>query len=285
MNTIATDRLFSDVRLKRLTWELGCPAKALGVLMWLWHGTQNLSLIIASERDILDVFPQGLRGPRKVVEALVRSGWLEIVDDGYRVVGNDEHVQSRDAIVENARRAAQIRWEQERARRMQDACTPHMQSASGAHAPPMPSLPPALPPEEEYKDPNERGLGGDHVARAREGGELSKLNKNHPEVQLFEGRYRELFVDAPFSPKERSRAAEIVRRCAEAKVPWNAVLTAYADERWNRFAHGSLDWLRDHLLELLNVLRDADDADDPQPIPSDPKWPEWFERQKKRGKR
>jgi hypothetical protein len=239
MNTIATDRLYSDPRLKRLGRELGCPAKALGILMWMWHGTQNLGLAVCSECDILDTFPQGLRTPQKVVAALVRCGWLEDLGGSYRVVGNSEHVQAREKMSEGGRAGALKRWGKEHSPPHPDPIPQDIAGPSEGHGVKMLSLPPSLPPDpkEEREEPPAP--------------KFSRLGSRHPEVTGFEARYLELFPGTlALDDKGRARAAEVIRKLAENGKQWAPVLEAYADPRW-AFANGSLDWLRDHLPEVV----------------------------------
>lgn len=133
MNTIVADRLFSDPRLKRLTRELGCPAKALGVLVWVWHGSQNLGVSLLSECDILDVLPIGIRGVDRVVCALVDAAFLERVGSDYRVIGNEEHVQAREKLSKRGKDAASKRWGSSDAASIEVALPTKMPVASAKH--------------------------------------------------------------------------------------------------------------------------------------------------------
>jgi hypothetical protein len=259
LNTIATDRLYSDPRLKRLGREVGCPAKALGLLMWMWHGTQNLGLVVASECDILDALPQGLRNPRKTIEALVRTGWLEDLGDSYRVVGNEIHVQNREVITENARNAARVRWEKENARRMQGALPGASSDDAGRMPPPAPAPPPTSPAE----DPNKR-------APPVEAPRKQPIGTHHPEVAFFAAKYAEHFPDAlPLDDDGRENAGIVIRLCADAKRDWRVVLEAFADKRWE-FANGRLGWLADaeHLSEVLVWLGKGKPAKKPAASPA-----------------
>lgn len=110
MNTLLTDRLFSDPRLKHLSRELGCPLKALGTLGWMWHGTQNVGVSVADECLILDTLPLGVRKPENLVRALEVSGWIEKCEDGFRIIGNDEHIKAREKIKEGGKKGAAAKW-------------------------------------------------------------------------------------------------------------------------------------------------------------------------------
>ncbi len=112
VNTIAADRLFSDPRLKRLSRELGCPFKALGALMFMWHGTQNLGVCSADSELLIDTFPLGVRDPQKIVRAFETSGWIEPNGSEYRIVGNGDHVQAREIMSNKGKEGAQKRWGQ-----------------------------------------------------------------------------------------------------------------------------------------------------------------------------
>lgn len=106
-----------------------------------------------------------------------------------------------------------------------------------------------------------------------------QLAANHPEVHFFETDYRERFGGPPLSKLERARAAEVIRRCGEAQTPWRDVLDFYA--RGFDFSGHSLEWLRDHLREVLNKLGSKPGtSDDPEPAAWDESWPAWNERQK-----
>jgi hypothetical protein len=113
-------------------------------------------------------------------------------------------------------------------------------------------------------------------------GQLPPVGKNHPEVAFFEAEYHKRFGGPPFSPLERSRAAEVIRRCAEASTPWPDVLDFYA--RGFDFSGHTVDWLRDHLREVLNKLGVRPNTDDPEPKPTSPEWAAWFQRQQERGR-
>jgi hypothetical protein len=104
------------------------------------------------------------------------------------------------------------------------------------------------------------------------------LAANHPEVLFFEADYRQRFGGPSLSPLERARAAEVIRRCSEAGTPWRDVLDFYA--RGFEFSGHTLDWLRDHLREVLNKMGRTGPVDDPEPTPWSDEWPQWAERQK-----
>jgi len=110
MNTILNDRLFSDPRLNRLTKLLGCPLKALGALGWMWHGTQNMGICVADEATLDDSIPFGVRDRKKLHVALEESGWIQRCEEGWRIIGNEEHVKARENIKEKGKAAANKRW-------------------------------------------------------------------------------------------------------------------------------------------------------------------------------
>lgn len=116
--------------------------------------------------------------------------------------------------------------------------------------------------------------------------ERPHLGSNHPLVQFFEAEYRRLFKGPALSKLERARAAEVIRRCLEAKVKWEDLLAFYAGEKFAFTGH-SLDWLRNNFREVINKLAASGPSaadDDPEPQPWDDEWPAWHARQAKRGK-
>ncbi len=158
MITILEDRLFHDTRLKLLAVELGCPFLAMGVLPFLWHGTQNSGLFEAKTEQILATFPNVTKAKsKKILDALVKVGWLEKTETGYLVIGNEKHVQGRERAIKKATDAARKRWDEENARSMPQALpqasSKHGTKTSRVDAPsnalpfPSPSLP--YPTEEE----------------------------------------------------------------------------------------------------------------------------------------
>lgn len=110
MNTILSDRLFSDPRLRALADRLRCPLRALGLLGSLWHSTQNMGVVYADSTAILNGLPAGLRRDRRYIDALVAAGFLVPHGELFRVIGNAEHVEVREAKSKKGKRAAQKRW-------------------------------------------------------------------------------------------------------------------------------------------------------------------------------
>jgi hypothetical protein len=138
MNLILTDRLFSDPRLRMLSERMKCPARAIGLLCWIWHGTQNMGGVVVDADQILATLPIGTRRDKRWIQILVDCNWLsELPEDDqsttselpvchqsptsrlpvayqslakrYRIVGNSDHVKARDNFVENGKRGAEKR--------------------------------------------------------------------------------------------------------------------------------------------------------------------------------
>lgn len=243
MNTIASDRLYSDPRLKRLSRELGCPAKALGVLMWLWHGTQNLGLVVCSECDILDALPQGLRTPQKVVTALVDAGWLQDCGGSYRVIGNGEHVKAREIMSEGGKAGAVKRWGKKNGVPHEHPIPQNLATPSKDDGVPIASR----PPDPIRSDPKEEERARDEVDREVE--ERPRIPAGHPDVQFFEADYRQRFGGGPLTKLERGDAANLIRQCVDSGVAWQALLETYARKFENR--KGSLTWLKFNARDVI----------------------------------
>lgn len=238
MNTIFETRVFGDPRFYLLARELKDPCRAAGALLFLWSGTQNRKLVVATQEELLTCFPPGYRGAKSVISALYRSGWLQRADhdeSAFRIAGNEEHVLKKEEISQRNRTAANARWG---ALRMPGAFPENASgNASGInpgcvrHA--TQRIDPLRIVEEEERE-NARAIGS-----------------NHPELRFFEAEYLRLWPGDPLTKQERSQAAEIIRRCADAKRRWQDVLEAYAGG-W-AFSKHTIRWLHGNLREVLNA--------------------------------
>lgn len=239
MNTIIADRLFSDPRFRHLTDELGCPLKAMGALVFLWHGTQNLGVSAADLRVIRATVPFGVRGVDRVLRALVVAGWLEDVGDEYRIVGNEHHVHKREKIKEAGREAALKRW-------------------SKTDGLPMPN---PLPVEMGNPSNEDGSLCSPHLTSPRShltspADEQSALPVGHPEVQFFEAAYRAQFGGGPFTKQERADSAKLIRQCLESGARWQDMIAAYAGPKF-KSRDGSFSWLKFNARDVIRAISGA----------------------------
>lgn len=244
MDTSLSDRLFSDPRLKLLSIEVGCPFKALGILGWLWHGSQNLGVSVSDECGILATFPLGVRGPRKTIAALERTGWLEKCEDGYRIVGNDDHLKRREIVSNKGKAGAAARWGKKDATGIDLALADGNADASIGQSPKMPSLPLPSSPLLSVKE-EERG----REEASKEFDDRSRIPIGHPDVAFFEADLNSRFQGPPLTPRERGDVAEIIRQCITAGITWQALLETY--ERKFESRKGSLSWLKFNAREVI----------------------------------
>lgn len=193
MNTILNDRLFSDPRLNRLTKLLGCPLKAIGVLGWMWHGTQNLGVCVADEATLDDSIPFGVRDRKKLQVALEDSGWIQRCDGGWRIVGNEEHVKARENLKEKGKKAADKRWGKTDGSGMGDP-SEKMPNPSRSDGSAMPTHLPSSSPH------------------------LTSKEGSQPQQQKAEAAHRE-FEDRPKLPPQTDSLREIT----ESAIPFDHV--------------------------------------------------------------
>lgn len=276
MNTMLHDRLFSDPRLRHLARELGCPLKAIGALAWLWHGSQNVGLSVLDECSIRDTLPLGVRGPGKVLLSLEHTGWIQKCEGGYRVVGNDDHVQVRKKIIKGAKNGAAKRWGKNDALGIGGALPSDMPTPEKEHAPSMLTSPLLTSPHlthnttgsiQDEEHPSRKAIGRtplDHIAehawRDRE------KSRGLPGLSLSEG--------------DRARLGRILgvvveAQKANAKVTIETVFDEWLQPAWAQFYGDSLKQLENNLRSVINVV--VHPANRPAPRGTGATKPERFE--------
>ena len=124
-------KAFSDVRMKQLCRKLQIvPREAIGILVTLWHDSQEQLMIEASAEHIDAWLGFSDSHAVRVREALIDCGYLYLTDDSglYRINGNYKKVTKAKLRTKSAKTAAKARWkslEKTDAVSMRSACDSH----------------------------------------------------------------------------------------------------------------------------------------------------------------
>lgn len=90
--------------------RMKCPFRAVGLLSFIWHGTQNMGGIVLPADQILASIPLGTRRDPRYIQLLTDCGWLIKEPEGYRIVGNEHHVGIKETLSKNGKKGAETRW-------------------------------------------------------------------------------------------------------------------------------------------------------------------------------
>jgi hypothetical protein len=297
MNLILADRLFSDPRLRMLSERMKCPARAIGLLCWIWHGTQNMGGVVLDADQILATLPIGTRRDKRWIQILVDCNWLSElpvddqsdtsdlpvghqsptsrlpVDDQslakrYRIVGNSDHVKARDNFVENGKRGAEKRWGYEN------------------------SLPPSLPPSLPILNTNTgeappialvEKASAEFDARGDEPKAVKpRTTRGFPEA-AFEAEFKAAAgttAVASFDALERSIGGALVMRCGVEKITQGQLIAEWWRPEW-RVCGWTVRQLDKHFASVRAAIADPkmrprpkrDAVNDPppgyRPMPND----------------
>lgn len=276
MNLILADRLFSDPRLRMLSERMKCPARAIGLLCWIWHGTQNMGGVVLGADQILSSIPLGTRRDKRWIQLLVDCNWLSeqpgLDQSGsklYRIVGNSEHVKARDKLVESGKLGAEKRWG----------------SKNGLLArPPDPTLPPdpihntgEAPPVLVEKASVEFDSRGDEPMAVK-----PRSTRGFPEA-AFEAEFKAAAgttAVSAFDALERSIGGSLVKRCGVEKITQAQLIAEWWRPEW-RVCGWTIKQLDKHFASVRAAIADPkmrprpkrDAANDPppgyRPMPND----------------
>lgn len=237
------DDLWTSGRLSKLARTARLDEdRALGRLVSVYRLTQRAGIVAdTSERicfavaiafesdDEADVF----------LTAMIAAQLAAVLEDGtIHIKGNEKHVDRLERLRSTSSAGGKARQEKKR-NDFQAVMAEKPADNQAVGSAPYSLLPTPFSKTESEKD-----------ARAPE--DLQPVGANHPEVQFFEAKYRELFKGPRLSPVERGWVGEIIRACADAGRPWSDVLDFYA--RDFDFSGHTVKWLRGNLREVLNKL-------------------------------
>lgn len=288
MDTVVTRRLFSDPDFAMLARELKDPLRAAGALLFVWQGTQQKRLVIATDAELIACFPLGYRGAKTAITAMTKTGWLvdiseitcrypadipeisgrypDRTDRGnstipkrYEVRGNVKHVTRKATLSEQNRRAAETRWKAlNDASRMRDEQRAHA-SASPADASAMPPIPIPIPIPSLDLQQHAREADGqidDSLPTKRE----IRPTRGFPET-AFESEFRELgkaagFVVGAFGDLEKSITGKILRRLTGDGITQRQLITEWWRSEWTDIFGWSIKQLDAHYLEVRAAIAD-----------------------------
>jgi len=107
------ERAWGDSKLKRLAMGLNLtPGLAMGILVTLWHDSQNENKAIATEEDLSLWFAGEVAMGLDPTRILAASGYIEKMADGrYRIDGNRHRLMKVEGYKNRAKHANDIRWQ------------------------------------------------------------------------------------------------------------------------------------------------------------------------------
>lgn len=118
------DRFFSDRRLRCLAANLGWDEhKAVGVLAYLWHGSQEALRPSCGLAEVSVWTTLNLSESEKFIQACLISGYMTKIDgesDEFLIKGNAEQIESRISKIKSSSKGGEStkkRWELEKLKR------------------------------------------------------------------------------------------------------------------------------------------------------------------------
>jgi len=220
-NVSADYNLFADRRLDRLARKVECKNRAVGILMNIWHQSQERELELATSDQLREWAWYEESDPFNIVDALTKCGFIDAEENGnFRIRGNGRHIDNNRTYKRKGKAggaATKKRWDGKPLKSVDaEGLEP---SPSLAQVQPSPSTGPS--PDRHttlhYTTSHNTTGGGDLPAPAPEEKTYNPITEDEtPAEQIwwcYYDRYLERVKQDPIdNPKQRKLCSQILDR-------------------------------------------------------------------------